>query len=99
MSSLLVFNIVYSLEIKSAMLVFSTSFVNSCSSHLLSSSPPCPLHPSQSESTVFTVSVWLCEGGGMLSCVGDLISDQIPNLQNFFTTPNKNLGGEGALDR
>jgi hypothetical protein len=27
------------------------------------------------------------------------VFDQIPNLQNFFTTPNKNLGGEGASDR
>jgi hypothetical protein len=25
--------------------------------------------------------------------------DQIPNLHNGFTTPNKNLGGEGASDR
>jgi hypothetical protein len=24
---------------------------------------------------------------------------QIPNLQNCFTTPNKNLGGKGASDR
>ncbi len=24
---------------------------------------------------------------------------QIPNLQNCFTTPNKNLGGEGVPDR
>jgi hypothetical protein len=23
--------------------------------------------------------------------------DQIPNLQNYFTTSNKNLGGEGGL--
>ncbi len=25
--------------------------------------------------------------------------DQIPNLQNCFTAPNKNLGGEGAPDK
>jgi hypothetical protein len=37
--------------------------------------------------------------------VGDLIlqefnsvSDQIQNLQNCYTTPNKNLGEEGASD-
>jgi hypothetical protein len=24
---------------------------------------------------------------------------KIPNLQNCYTTPNKNLGGEGASDR
>jgi hypothetical protein len=28
---------------------------------------------------------------GVIHCV----FDQIPNLQNCFTTPNKNLGGEG----
>jgi hypothetical protein len=27
------------------------------------------------------------------------IFDQIPNLQNCFTTINKNLGGDGASDR
>ncbi len=27
------------------------------------------------------------------------ISDQIANLHNCFTTPNINLGGEGASDR
>ncbi len=27
------------------------------------------------------------------------VFDQIPNLQNCFTTPNKNLEGEGASDR
>jgi hypothetical protein len=27
------------------------------------------------------------------------VFDQIPNLQNCITTPNKNLGGEGASDR
>jgi hypothetical protein len=25
------------------------------------------------------------------------VFDQNPNLQNCFTTPNKNLGGEGGL--
>ncbi len=32
---------------------------------------------------------------GVIHCV----FDQIPNLQNCFTTPNKNLRGEGASDR
>jgi hypothetical protein len=31
---------------------------------------------------------------GVIHCV----FDQIPNLQNCFTAPNKNLGGEGASD-
>jgi hypothetical protein len=35
------------------------------------------------------------ETSGVMHCV----FDQIPNLQNCFTTPNKNLGGEGASDR
>jgi hypothetical protein len=34
--------------------------------------------------------VWR-ESTGDIPCV----FDQIPNLQNCFTTPNKNLGGEG----
>jgi hypothetical protein len=35
----------------------------------------------------------LCERAytGVIDCV----FDQIPNLQHCFTTPNKNLGGEG----
>jgi hypothetical protein len=32
---------------------------------------------------------------GVIHCV----FDQIQNLQNCFTTPSKNLGGEGASDR
>jgi hypothetical protein len=42
----------------------------------------------------------------MLSCAGDHILqefntmfDKIQNLQNCYTTPNKNLGGEGGSDR
>jgi hypothetical protein len=34
---------------------------------------------------------------GVIQSVFQLF-DQIPSLQNFFTTPNKNLGGEGASD-
>jgi hypothetical protein len=48
------------------------SFVNCCHSNLLSGSP-LPLPLSQSQSTVFTDSVWLGGGGLMLSCVGDHI--------------------------
>jgi hypothetical protein len=72
MSSLLLFNIVYRLERLSVMLVFRPSFVIYCSSHLASP-------PSQSQSTVYTESVWLGGGGGLLSCVGDHI------LQEFNT--------------
>jgi hypothetical protein len=34
-------------------------------------------------------------------CTGVIqyVFDQVTNLQNCFTTPNKNLGGEGASDR
>ena len=51
---------------------FRHSFVNNCPSNLLSGSPP-PLPPSQSQSSVFTDSVWLGRGGGVLSCVEDHI--------------------------
>jgi hypothetical protein len=73
MSSLLVFNRVYRLEIQSVMLVIfvRSSFVNHCLSNLLSGSPHPTLSPSQSQSTEFTDSVWLGDGGGVLSCVGD----------------------------
>jgi hypothetical protein len=43
MSSLLVFNIVYTLEIQSVMLVFSTGYVNYCPS--ITFSPPCSPFP------------------------------------------------------
>ncbi len=66
MSSLLVFNRVYRLEIQSVMLVYSTPLVNQRPSNLLT---------------------------GVIHCV----FYQILNLQNcFITTPDKNLGGEGA---
>jgi hypothetical protein len=46
MSSSLVFNRVYRLEIQSVMLVFSTPFVKYCPSRLLTNSPPpLPLFP------------------------------------------------------
>ncbi len=63
MSSLLVFNRVYRLEILSVMLVFSTSFVNYCPSNLLSGwlpLPPSPL-PCVNKYTVYAYSV--CKRG------------------------------------
>ncbi len=38
---------------------------------------------------------WRPYSAGVSHCV----SDQIQNLQNCYTTPNKNLRGEGATDR
>jgi hypothetical protein len=62
MSSLLVFNRVYRLEIQSVMLVISTQLCELLPPNLLSGSTPPP--PSQSEYTVCTDSVWLRGGGG-----------------------------------
>jgi hypothetical protein len=64
MSSLLVFNRVYRLEMQSVTLAFSTSFVNYCPSNLLSGyqSPPLPLLPCVKKYTVYTYTG--CEGGG-----------------------------------
>ncbi len=62
--------------------------------HLPSLPPP----PSQTKCTAYTDSVWLCEreGGGVELCwrpyssgVLHSTSDQVQNLQNCFTTPNK----------
>jgi hypothetical protein len=77
MSSLLVFNIVYRLKILSV-IPFRPSFVNYCPSNLLSGSPPPPLPPSKSQSTVYTDSVWL--GGDGVSSVGDHILQELNNL-------------------
>ncbi len=63
MSSLLVFNRVYRLEIQSVMLHFRPSFANYCSSNLLSSSPTPPLPPFPK--STYTVCGW--EGMGVLS--------------------------------
>ncbi len=95
MSSLLMFNRVYRLEIQSVMLVFSTPPVNCCPSTYLLSDLPHPFPPSQSKRTVHCVAV----GGGEgveLYCrpyyAGFQLpfSDKIQNLQNCYTTPNKN---------
>ncbi len=100
MSSLLVFNRVYRLEIQSVMLVFFTLFVNSRPSPL-----PCS---NEYMGYVFIHCVKGRGGGGVgvrvvwRAYTGFIhyLFDQIPNLQNCFTTPNKNLGGGGgAADR
>jgi hypothetical protein len=67
------------LELQSVTLVFSTSFVNYCPTNLLSGSPTPPL-PNQSQSTVYTDSVWLGRGGGGGGCcvyVGDHILQEL----------------------
>jgi hypothetical protein len=48
---------------------FQPSFVNFCPSNILCGSPPPPLPPSQSQSTVYTDSVWLRGGAGRGCCV------------------------------
>jgi hypothetical protein len=48
--------------------------------------------PVEIQSVMLVLSTQLCR-----SLHSD--SDQIQNLQNCYTTPNKNLGGEGASDR
>jgi hypothetical protein len=78
MSSLLVFNRVYRLEIQSVMLVFSTPLMNWADLSLTS-----PFPPFQSKRTVDTDSVWLwgvgVGGGGVELCCIDHI------LQEFNT--------------
>jgi hypothetical protein len=81
------------------MLVFSTPLT-------VSLVPPHPL-PSVNKYRGMYLLYTVCNGGegrdrvvwrastGVIHCV----FDQIPNLQNRFTTPNKNLGGERASDR
>jgi hypothetical protein len=105
MSSLLVFNRVYRLEIQSVLLVFRPIFVNYCPStfsqvHL----PPPPLPCVNKYRSIQSIQCVTKGGGdrivwraytGVIHCV----FDHIPNLENCFTTPNKNLGVEGASDR
>jgi hypothetical protein len=85
MSSLLVVNRVYRLEIQSVTLVFLTQLCERLplsNLSLVHLPHPSPLPPSQSQSTVDTDHrVWLGGGGswGLLSCVGDHI------LQEFNT--------------
>ncbi len=104
MSSLLVFKWVYRLEewrYSQSWLYFRPSFENYCPSNLLSGSSPPPF-PKSKYSIQYSDSAWLeggGGGGGVLSCIGSHVSDQIQNVQNCFTTPNKNLGWEGAADK
>ncbi len=77
MSSLLVFNRVYVLEIQSVMLVFSTPLVNCCPSTFCLTSPTPPPLPKVNAQYIQTVCC--CGGGVVLSCVVDHI------LQEFNT--------------
>jgi hypothetical protein len=91
MSVLLVFNRVYRLEIQSVMLVFSTPLVtNTPLPSLQFTSPPYTVFNGGEVDRV----VWRAYTG-VIHCV----FDQIPNLQNCFTTTNNNLGGEEASNR
>ncbi len=86
------------------MLVFWTPLVNKRpSNHIIGSPPPLP-------SVIKYLGNWVCiytvcnRGGGgedrvlwrSSTGVVHCTFDQIPNLQNCFITPNKNLGGEEA---
>jgi hypothetical protein len=75
MSSLLVFNRVYRLELQSVMLVFSTQLCKRLplNPSLWFTSPnPAPLLLVKVQVYLYKqCSVWLGAGGGMLSCVGD----------------------------
>ncbi len=88
-------------------LYFRLIFVSCCPSNLLFTSPTPPPFPVK-YSIYRQWGGW--EGGGAVSGVvscwrpysaGDQrsVSDQIQNLQNCYTTPNKNLGGDGASDK
>jgi hypothetical protein len=67
--------------------------VECCPSTVPSLWPPPPYPPSQC--TVYTDNVWLWGGGDEMYCgqyyagVLHSVSDQIRNLQNWFTAPNK----------
>jgi hypothetical protein len=90
---------VYRLEIQSVMLdIFNPALrtvVALLTFSLVQLPPPLPYVKVRYMQTVFG-----CEGvGGIESCWRPY-SEQIQKLQNSYTTtPNKNLGGEGASDR
>jgi hypothetical protein len=99
MPSLLVFNKVYRLEIQSVTLVFSTPLVYCCPStfSLISPLPPFPKVNIQYSICRQCVAVGGWGLGGVELCcrpysagVYHSVSDQIQNLQNCYTTPNKN---------
>jgi hypothetical protein len=77
MSSSLVFNRVYRLEIQSVRRWYFR--LQLLPLYLLSDLPPRPSPPSQSKHTVYADSLWLWGAGGVLSCVIDHI------LQKFNT--------------
>jgi hypothetical protein len=88
------------------MLVFPTHLVNQRPSNLLIG-PPTPSLPFPVLICTGVCIYTVCNRGGEgIGLCGEHIQefiycvfDQIPNIQNCFTTPNKNLGGEGASDR
>ncbi len=82
MSSLLMFNRVYRLEIQSVMLVFSTPLLNCCPSTYSLTSPTPPPLPKVNVQYIQTVCG--CGGGGVLSCVVDHILQEFNTL--FLTT-------------
>ncbi len=81
MSSSLVFNRVYRLEIQSIMLVFSTPFVN-CSPSTFSLASPTPPPLPKVTYSIFRqcVAVGGEGGGGVLSCVVDHILQELKTL-------------------
>jgi hypothetical protein len=103
MSSLLVFTVIEFIDWRysQSCWYFRPTFLV-CLSNLLSGSSP----PSLSQRIVYIVCGLEGVGGNVELCwrqysagVKHSFSDQIQNLQYCFTTPNKNLGEEGASDR
>jgi hypothetical protein len=76
---------------------FRPSSVNYCFSNLLSGSPSPPLTPSQSQSAVYSDGVWLGEGGGVLSCVGDHIL-QVFNAQHLTRFRTYNIARQSRTE-
>jgi hypothetical protein len=74
------------------------SFVNNCLTNLLSGSTP---HPLPCVKVQYIQKVIGCEGGGVLSPVGDHILQELNTLYltKLLDHPNKNLGGKRASDR
>jgi hypothetical protein len=91
MSSFLLFKRVYRLEIQSVTLVFLTPLVNCCPYTFSLTSPTSPPFPKVN--VQYEQTVCGC-GGWVLCCVVDHIVQEFnslfQNLQNFYTTLNKN---------
>jgi hypothetical protein len=107
MSSFLVFNRVYRLEIQSVIVGIFDLSCKLVHLYLLSRSSPPPPPPCVNKyRSIHSIILYIVQRGGgggdgvMWRAYTGLntVCDQIPNLQNCFTTPNKNLGGEGASD-